>query len=74
MGTTYPSKPLAIDFANNWYTQAFVQLSEGFGISDDNKGNTVNYLKFKDGICFFAFDLSHDEDDGGEHWDLVKDG
>ncbi|MCP3662374.1 MAG: hypothetical protein GY696_07740, partial [Gammaproteobacteria bacterium] len=41
-GQTYPSKPLTIDFANNRYTQAFVQLFEGLGIADDNKGNTVN--------------------------------
>ncbi len=73
-GQTYPSKPLAIDFENNRYTRAFIQLFEGLGIGDDNKGNSVNYRKFKYGICIFAFDLSPDEDDGGDHWDLVKDG
>ncbi|MCP3664958.1 MAG: hypothetical protein GY696_21085, partial [Gammaproteobacteria bacterium] len=71
-GQTYPSKPLTIDFANNRYARAFVQLFEGLGIADDNKGNTVNLTKFKDGICIFAFDLSPDEDDGGDHWDMVK--
>ncbi len=73
-GQTYPSKPLTTDFANNRYTRAFVQLFEGLGIADDNKGNTVNLTKFKNGICIFAFDLSPDEDDGGDHWDLVKEG
>ncbi|MCP3667698.1 MAG: hypothetical protein GY696_35275 [Gammaproteobacteria bacterium] len=34
----------------------------------------VNLNKFKNGICIFAFDLSPDEDDGGDHWDLVKEG
>ncbi len=73
-GQTYPSKPLTTDFANNRYIRAFVQLFEGLGICDDNKGNTVNLNKFKNGICIFAFDLSPDEDDGGDHWDLVKEG
>jgi len=73
-GQTYPSKPLTPDFAHNRYTRAFVQLFEGLGISDDNKGNTVNLKKFKNGICIFAFDLSPDEDDGSDHWDLVKEG
>ncbi len=34
----------------------------------------MNLTNFKDGICIFAFDLSLDEDDGGDHWDLVKEG
>jgi len=62
-----------MDFANNLYTRAFVQLFEGLGISDDDKGNTINMKKYKSGLCLFAFDLSPDEDDGN-HWDLVKEG
>ena len=73
-GQTYPTKPLTMDFANDRYTRAFVQLFEGLGISDDNKGNGINLKKFKSGTCLFAFDLSPDEDDGGDHWDLVKEG
>ena len=73
-GQTYPSKPLTMNFGDDLYTHAFVQLFEGLGIGDDNKGNNVNLAKFKNGICVFAFDLSPDEDDGGDHWDLVKEG
>ncbi len=73
-GQSYPPKPLAMDFEHNQYVQAFIQLFEGLGISDDNKGNTINLTKFKYGICVFAFDLSPDEDDGSDHWDLVKEG
>ena len=72
-GQTYPTKPLTTDFANDMYTRAFVQLFEGLGISDDNKGNGINMKKYKSGLCLFAFDLSPDEDDGN-HWDLVKEG
>jgi hypothetical protein len=73
-GQIYPAKPLTMDFEHSRYTRAFIQLFEGLGISDDNKGNTVNLTKFKNGICVFAFDLSPDEDDGSDHWDLVKEG
>ena len=73
-GQTYPAKPLTCDFVDNHYTRAFVQLFEGLGISDDDKGNTVDLIKFKYGICVFAFDLSPDEDDSSDHWDLIKEG
>ncbi len=73
-GQVYPAKPLALDFESNKYTRAFIQLFEGLGISDDNKGNGITFTKFKNGHCIFAFDLSPDEDDGGDHWDLVKEG
>jgi len=73
-GQMYPAKPLTPDFPNNRYTHSFLQLFEGLGLSDDNGGNTVNMAKFKSGICVFAFDLSPDEDDNNDHWDLVKEG
>ena len=73
-GQTYPSKPLTMDFAHNRFTRSFVQLFEGLGISDENKGNGINLASFKNGVCIFAFDLSPDEDDGSDHWDLVKEG
>ena len=72
-GKTYPQKPLTLDFANNRYVEAFIQLFEGLGISDDNKGNGVTLKSYKNGTCLFAFDLSPDHDDGN-HWDLVRDG
>lgn len=72
-GQNFPSKPLTMNFQNNQYIKAFVQLFEGLGISDDNKGISVSLPKFKNGSCLFAFDLSPDEDDGN-HWDLVKEG
>ena len=72
-GKTVPFKPLTMDFPNNRCTRAFVQLFEGLGIADENKGNGINLNRFKSGSTLFAFDLSPDEDDGG-HWDLVRDG
>jgi ribonucleoside-diphosphate reductase beta chain len=73
-GQTYPAKPLTMDFPNNHYTRAFMQMFEGLGISDENHGNNVTLNKFKYGHCLFVFDLSPDEDDGSDHWDLVREG
>jgi hypothetical protein len=72
-GKTTPFKPLNMDFPNNKFMRAFVQLFEGIGMADENKGNAITLAKFKSGSTMFAFDLSPDEDDGG-HWDLAKDG
>lgn len=72
-GQTFPSKPLQMNFPQNHYVRAFIQLFEGLGIGGENKGNGVGFESFKNGSCLFAFDLSPDEDDGS-HWDLIKDG
>lgn len=72
-GQIFPSKPLTMDFVHNRFVRPFVQLFEGLGISDENKGISINMLKYKNGTCLFAFDLSPDEDDGN-HWDLIKEG
>ena len=72
-GITYPMKPLTMDFANNQFTRAFVQLFEAVGIGGENKGLKIDMKSFKNGCCLFAFDLSPDEDDGS-HWDLIKEG
>ena len=72
-GKTYPQKPLLLDFDNNRFAEAFIQLFEGLGISDEDKGNGISLKSYKLGSCLFAFDLSPDHDDGN-HWDLVRDG
>jgi len=72
-GETYPHKSLTMDFENNRYVRAFLQLFEGQGIGVEDKGNGITLDSFKNGSCIFAFDLSPDEDDGS-HWDLVKEG
>ncbi len=72
-GQCYPKKPISMDFEHEKYTEAFIQMFEGLGIGDDNKGNAITMSNFKRGSCLFAFDLSPDQDDGN-HWDLVKDG
>lgn len=72
-GVTFPSHPLRLDFKNNKYIRAFDQLFETLDIARDNKGNGVTREAFKNGKCFFAFDMTPDEDDNG-HWDLIKEG
>jgi hypothetical protein len=72
-GRTVPNKPLSMNFADNRYMRAFVQLFEGLGMGGEDKGNGIDLQGFKSGSTLFAFDLSPDEDDGS-HWDLIKDG
>jgi hypothetical protein len=72
-GQTFPAHPLKMDFKNDKYIRAYDQLFEALDIAKDNKGNVISRQHFKYGQCFFAFDLTPDEDDSG-HWDLIKEG
>lgn len=72
-GQTFPAHSLKLDFKNNRYVRAFEQLFEALDIARDNKGNGITRMGFKNGQCFFAFDLTPDEDDNG-HFDLIKEG
>lgn len=72
-GQTFPCHPMRLDFKNNRYIRAFDQLFEALDLAKDNKGNTISRKHFKEGQCFFGFDLTPDEDDSG-HWDLIKEG
>jgi len=72
-GETFPAKPLSLDFVNDRYVRAYVQLFDGMGIGGTDRGNGISLSSFKNGCCIFPFDLSPDEDDG-DHWDLVRQG
>lgn len=72
-GQTFPSQPFRLDFANNHFVQAFVNLFEVLGISNDNRGNSISRDDFKTSHCIFAFDLTNDADDGA-HWEVIKEG
>jgi hypothetical protein len=72
-GSTFPAHPLRVDFKNNKFIQAYNHLMEALDIAHDNKGNYISVTDYQTSHCFFAFDLTPDEDDNG-HWDLVKEG
>ena len=72
-GQTFPAHPLKLDFERNKYIRAYDQLFDALDIARDNKGNYITRADFKTGKCYFAFDLTPDEDDSG-HWDLIKEG
>uniref|UniRef100_A0A915JAM8 Uncharacterized protein n=1 Tax=Romanomermis culicivorax TaxID=13658 RepID=A0A915JAM8_ROMCU len=50
-----------------------LQLFEVLDMAKDNKGNMTSRENYKYGQCYFAFDLTPDEDDSG-YWDLIKEG
>lgn len=72
-GQSFPAQPLKLDFANNRYLQAYIQLFDTLGLANDNKGNAITREEFAKSHCIFAFDLSADADDGA-HWDPIKEG
>jgi len=72
-GVTFPSYPVKLDFENDKFLLAYNQLYETLDLARDNKGNALSRKDYKNGACFFAFDLTPDEDDSG-HWDLIREG
>lgn len=69
----YPREPLKLDFSNNHYVRAYIQMLEGLGIADEDKGNYITMDDFKERSCLFVFDLSPEEMDSS-HWQLLRQG
>lgn len=72
-GQVFPSHPLRLDFANNHYVQAYVQLLEALSLANDNRGNCITKEDFAKSHTIFGFDLSNDGQDTCG-WDLVREG
>lgn len=71
---TYLRDPLKTDFPNNIYQRAYSQLLEAIGKGPPNNIDTgIDLNLYKDGLCFFGFDLSPDKADMG-HWNLIRQG
>ena len=73
-GVIIPSKRFALDFKNNMFTRAYVQLFEGLGIAGEDTGNMITLSKFKNSHCLHCFDLSATEDDTGNNWNVARTG
>lgn len=72
-GQQFPSAPYYLNFENNNYARAYHHMQENMGHAFSNSSNTISLKKFKDGWCFFVFNLtSTQEDEPG--FDLLKTG
>jgi hypothetical protein len=72
-GEIHPAQPIITDFDTGDVARAYTQLFEGLGIAGEDKSNGITPAMFVSGSCFFAFDLSADEDDGS-HFSVIKEG
>ena len=70
---TLPNTPYKLNFDENKYVRAFVDMFEGLNVGNDNRGNAINLESFKKGKTFFVFDLSADQSDS-TYWQLIKEG
>lgn len=70
---TVPSTPYKLNFDENRYLRAYMQMFEGLGTAGDDKGNLIDVKKFKNGSTFFVFELGADGSDSS-HWELVREG
>uniref|UniRef100_A0ABD2WI17 Uncharacterized protein n=1 Tax=Trichogramma kaykai TaxID=54128 RepID=A0ABD2WI17_9HYME len=74
-GVQIPSKPLTPDFSRNEYVDAYHTLFSGTGIHFLDNGNNLSRLKYPNGYCLFAFDLTPDLSANDlSHWNLIKHG
>lgn len=72
-GQVFPREPLEMDFPNDRYMRAYINLFEGMNQGQENVGNHITLADFKTSHCLFVFDLTPDEQDAG-HWELIKEG
>ncbi|EFP08746.1 hypothetical protein CRE_19789 [Caenorhabditis remanei] len=59
-GKTVPGRPLELDFENNKFIEAFIQMQEAIGHSRNNSTcNSINTQMFKEkGFTIYGFELS----------------
>src|SRR5579859_5275249 len=57
-GRQYPSKPFSLNYTNNLYMRAYMQMYEGLGIQFGDAGVDISYEEFKNGYCLYVFDLT----------------
>jgi len=72
-GKAIPREPIEMDYANNRYVRAYLQLHDGLGIGDEDKGVDITLEDFKNYQNLYVFDLTPDNQDCA-HWQLVTEG
>lgn len=66
-------KPLKLDYANDLYIEAYMNLFHGTGKINRDEGNCITPADFKGGFALYAYDLSPDLCEG-DHFNLLKQG
>ncbi len=72
-GETYPREPLKLDFANNIFVRAYLQMFEDLGMTDEDRSNCISMWEWKTHKCLFVFDMTPEETDT-PHWQLLREG
>lgn len=73
-GRPYPTQPLAPDFKNKQYLEAYNTLFSGTGLHWKDEGNSISFEDYIHGYVLYAFDLSPDLSANEPHWNLQKQG
>lgn len=72
-GRTVPLRGFNLDYTEDKFTQAFVQMQEGLGIAGTTRNNGISMDKFKDSRCIYVLDLLP-EHDNPEAFDVAVGG
>lgn len=57
-GRTIPNRPMALNWTDDSYISAYLQMIEGCGYARTNQSNGITPDMFKNGFAFFVFDIS----------------
>ena len=75
------SGPLDMKFYNidedgtSLISRAYVQLHTSMGLRDNpNNSNSIDMHRFTRDACYFVFDLTSDNTDDTNHWELIRTG
>jgi hypothetical protein len=73
-GHQVPAKPLQPHFRTSKYIRSYLSLFTGTGQLYQDEGNEVSRDDYGQGYTLFAFDLTPDLAEGGDHFNLIKQG
>lgn len=72
-GLQFPSVPFNLDFSRDLYARAYHHFLDNIGFAFTNSSNNISLRKYKNGFCFFVFNLTTSLEDPAQ-FDLLKSG
>ena len=73
-GQQHHIKPLEPNYAAKQYIGAYMSLFSGTGKLQKDEGNDISREDYSGGYALYAFDLTPDLSEGGDHFNLSRDG
>lgn len=72
-GKNFPPNPIEMNFRQRKYAKPLIYMYEALGLPAAARSNGIGFSEYRNGSCFFVFNLTSDGQEDGT-WELLKQG